>query len=294
MASSGSFDRGCPTTPLFANNWVIPPQPDPFTPPHPRSPVPEIFLTRKRKNVSPRYTAPTKFQRIEESPNSKKPERFQSVLDRPFVHWKELDSVLATLFPEWTHYQRARIIHHLIHFLELKIGLNESIPEGLLSPSPVVDNAWRAIILETQLYQKVLKQIQDFHGKPRKMVHYSIFQQQTDTENKLRRTQSLFQVYFLETMPLSIADEQQPTPLARHLRQSSFDSSSQPSVYTLPSQRHLRQSSFDSSSQPSVYTLPSQLRQPFLRNQNNDDDDSVTSASTLYGLGLVDETQGMF
>ena len=70
------------------------------------------------------------------------------------------------------------------------------------------------------------------------MIHYSIFESfdtitaggdsqvadpqraLIEAEDKLRRTQSLFQVYYLETMPMSIEEEETPIPM--HLSQPSL------------------------------------------------------------------------
>lgn len=147
------------------------------------------------------------FSRSARSPH----ERFKSVLDRPFRFWKGIDSVLESTQPDWSTSQRGRLIHHLIHFLELKIGFHEYIPAGLLLPSPVVDRAWMALVLETKLYKKVTRHIQDFHGKPRKSIHYSMLaMNKGNQQERLKHTQELFQLYFREMMPVSIEDESMP------------------------------------------------------------------------------------
>ena len=101
------------------------------------------------------------------------------------------------------------MVHLLVHFLELKVGMNEYVPDNLLlAPSPLLDQAWRALILETQLYEKVLYAVEDFHGKPRKMIHYTVIRKGQDNwGERFRRTQSLFHVYFREEMPLSFGKE---------------------------------------------------------------------------------------
>jgi hypothetical protein len=126
---------------------------------------------------------------------------FKSILHNPFALWQELDSVFSTLIPEWHSQERGSMIHHLVHFLELKIGMDEYSPShSMLAPSPLIDQAWRALVLETQLYNRVTHAIQDFHYKPHRMIHYSIFR--SGDETKFRRTQSLFQVYFRDQMPV--------------------------------------------------------------------------------------------
>jgi hypothetical protein len=152
------------------------------------------FRERKRKVPPELSTTPNKFHR--------KDQRFESILDRSFTFWSEINSVLAVFIPECEEFQRGRIIHFLIHFLELKIAMDEFIPGHLLAPTAAIDQAWRSLVLETQLYKNVVKAISDFHGKPPRMIHYSIFID--NIEEKIRRTQSLFQVYYREEMPVTI------------------------------------------------------------------------------------------
>jgi hypothetical protein len=137
-------------------------------------------------------------------------DRFISVLDQPFQYWSELNTIFRQVFA-WTPSQRGRMVHHLIHFLELKLGVDEYDAAGLLLPTLVVEEAWRALVLETSLYRDVLNFLHDFHGKPRKIIDYSLVRcsgvPQKDRIDKVRRTQSLFLVYFQETMPVNINDE---------------------------------------------------------------------------------------
>jgi hypothetical protein len=207
-----------------------------------RSPLRNIVSERKRKMLSPflQRLTPNKFQKTippestaptpaPHSPPRQLPARqqqqptppsimptvtstkFESILDRPFTLWKELDSVFSVLIPEWNSQERGHMSHHLVHFLELKIGMDEYIPDHMLAPSPLVDQAWRALILETQLYTRVTQAIQDFHCKPHKMIHYSIFRKGDET--KICRTQSLFQVYFRDKMPVEPERRDSPPPL---------------------------------------------------------------------------------
>ena len=165
---------------------TAPPERTSPTPPAPQSPAPQ------QQSPPPTITSTAKST------------RFESILDRPFTLWKEMDSVFSALIPEWRSQERGSMIHHLVHFLELKIGMDEYVPgQTMLAPSPLVDQAWRALVLETQLYNRVTHVIQDFHYKPYKMVHYSIFRKGGD-DTKFRRTQSLFQVYFREQMPVEL------------------------------------------------------------------------------------------
>lgn len=295
-----------PVTPRTRNR-VTPPLQDDLNPsPQPRSPPSINYLShRKRKVMSPfGKTASIKVPRVSSSPTG---ERFKSVLDHPFLHWKDLDSVLNITFPEWTQQNRGQMIHHFIHFLELKIALDEYISDGLLAPSPPIDKTWRAVILETQLYQNVLKTIQEFHGKPKKMLHYSIFQSKEEKvrQDKLRRTQSLFTVYFVETMPMSINEEQAPQPL-RHLRYPSWESQEPP----LPSRQAVHSISPSTPPLPRLHSLRphsserevlSSSRRPKLssnlllqRRKPNRQRRQLFSAedeeATFRGLSLVDKT----
>jgi hypothetical protein len=52
--------------------------------------------------------------------------RFQSVLDRPFNKWNEMEDVLAAFVPEWNHIERGYLIQHLICFLELKVVMENT------------------------------------------------------------------------------------------------------------------------------------------------------------------------
>ena len=303
-----------------------------FTRPQERtSPLAEIAFSRKRKpnlfkNGS--GSSPCKFARMGDYYDLAAADRFQSVLDRPLPFWGELDQILASL-TEWTKSQRSRMIHYLIQFLELKIGLNDFIPDKLLMPTPPIDQAWRCIVVETQLYQKLIKLIQDFHGKPRKMIHYSVQTNFTSAasaqhQDKLRRTQSLFRVYFMDSMPLTTEQATANVePPINFSSSSSFSFSSshrrQVSLSSLspPGTRHLRQPSLDSQTSrnssssaggaASPFTLPSSLQRPPLPTtapykiakrtttttytsqdcamMATDEDD----ASTLYGLGIAVE-----
>jgi hypothetical protein len=138
-------------------------------------------------------------------------DHFQSILDHPFEYWQQVNVILKEVCPAWTSYQRGRIIHHLIHFLELKIGKDEYVPTGLLLPTPVVELAWRALVMETSLYVKITHALQDFHQKPRSIIHCTLVSNRDlshyKVEDKIRRTQSLFLVYFKEIMPSTIEDE---------------------------------------------------------------------------------------
>ena len=102
---------------------------------------------------------------------------FESVLDKPFDKWNDIEVVISMSIPEWSHRQRGCIILHLIRFLELKVLMDEYVGNQLLSPSRLIEQAWRALILETLLYKRVTCSIQDFHGRSRRMIHHSVLRQ---------------------------------------------------------------------------------------------------------------------
>ena len=56
--------------------------------------------------------------------------------------------------------------------------------------------------METQIYVKITHALQDFHLKPRGIIHYTFVSDQTlackEAEDMIRHTQSLFFVYFKE------------------------------------------------------------------------------------------------
>ena len=133
------------------------------------------------------------------------PKKFESVLSKPFEKWNEVETVAAEFLPNWTNTQRSFVIRYLIQFLELKVVMEEYKPDQLLAPTRVIDKAWQALALETRLYRRVIHAIQDFHGRPHRMIHYSLrLFDQTAGAERLKRTQSLFKVYFNDNMPTSL------------------------------------------------------------------------------------------
>jgi hypothetical protein len=162
---------------------------------------------KKRKDRVVRMSLPEEDEGI--NLVESKLERFQSVLDRPFNKWNEMEDVLAAFVPEWNHTERGYLLQHLIHFLELKVVMEENIPGQLLAPTKLVDKAWQALVLESRLYKKVTGTIQSFHGRPRCHVHYSLLTGMKGDmyESQLHRTQSLFQCYYGgQQMPISLDD----------------------------------------------------------------------------------------
>lgn len=156
-------------------------------------------------------TSASSLSTIKSSLSSNPGKRFQSILDQPLRFMGELNLVLHKNFPSWSPNQRSRIIRHLVHFLELKVFLEQYSSTMLLMPTPIVDDAWEAIVLETALYEELTQSIQDFHEKPHAVIHYTRMQRRnlpsSKVESKIRRTQSLFQVYFNEAMPVTIDEE---------------------------------------------------------------------------------------
>ena len=103
---------------------------------------------------------------------------FESVLDQPYPLFFDIDDLFAEYVPEWDFHQRGQMVTHLIHFLELKVCMEDydaNASTSLLAPTPMIDKAWRALVTETELYFQVTESIQDFHGRSREMIHYSIW-----------------------------------------------------------------------------------------------------------------------
>lgn len=136
------------------------------------------------------------------------PSKFESVLNQPFEKWNELEHIVEAFLPDWTFTQRSVIIQNLVRFLELKIMMEDYDSKSLLSATFLVAQAWQALVLETKLYKQVTYAIQNFHGRPHKLIHHSLMKQ-ADVgfyEDRLRRTQSLFKCYYDEIMPKSLGD----------------------------------------------------------------------------------------
>ena len=164
-----------------------------------------------------------------------------SILDQPFEFWQELNVAFVDACPTWTGHQRKRMIHHLVHFLELKVGMDEYVPTLFLLPTPVVEEAWKTLVTETFLYLNVVHALQDFHGRPRAMIHYSNRENRQvsykERIDRIRRTQSLFWLYFKEPMPVTITEEHEgdleQSPPKPQLSFAPFESS-RPHVSTCP------------------------------------------------------------
>ncbi|KAL3905318.1 MAG: hypothetical protein SGARI_004520, partial [Bacillariaceae sp.] len=128
---------------------------------------------------------------------------FQSVLTKPFSLWNELEALIAELLPEWSPSQRSCLIKNVIRFLELRVVLEEYRTNKLLAPTELVAKAWRVLILETELYRNVTFAIQDFHGRPHRMIHHALSKksERNSLADRLDRTQSLFMSYYGSQMP---------------------------------------------------------------------------------------------
>jgi hypothetical protein len=290
--------------------------------PHKRQKVPAVVVDQaarvesspKREALTkppPQFTTPKgEASSSAALPNSfAKPaatlDSFQSILDRPFEYWQQVNAILKDEFPTWTRYQRGRVIHHLIHFLELKIGKDEYVPTGLLLPTPIVELAWRALVMETSLYVNLTYALQDFHNKPRSIIHYTLVSNRNlprkEAQDKIRRTQSLFLVYFKEIMPSTIEDEPRepmssPPPFTRPkavLSTPIFELSSL-SIHNNYNYNHNGNNNARNSSKPSFCINMSPCKLPIASPM---DDDTVVSAMTtssetnscLMGLGLLNE-----
>ena len=135
---------------------------------------------------------------------------FRSILSVPFGKWNDIESAIMMMEPDWTPKQRGSLIESLIQFLELKVTTEGFIPAHLVAPTRLVEKAWRALIMDTRLYKKVVTIIQSFHNKTKKPIHYSVLEYSEEhTSNyyaKVRRTQSLMKSYYGSEMPESLDD----------------------------------------------------------------------------------------
>jgi hypothetical protein len=160
--------------------------------------------------MSPRKMKLRNFAQRKQKDKSRKdyftiPKHFESVLSQPFQKWNEIEIVVAEFLPEWSNTQRSSAIQSLVQFLELKVVMEEYRPGHLLAPTEVIDKVWQALVLETRLHRRVTSAIQDFHGRPHRMIHYSLrILNKKAFEEQLQRTQSLFKIYFDDTMPSSL------------------------------------------------------------------------------------------
>jgi len=175
-----------------------------------------------KQSKAPNHCTSLKDQPIRDPFTPRRIKTTMSILDQPFQFWQELNVLLLDAYPTWTTYQRKKMIHHLIHFLELKVGMDEYVPTLLLLPTPIVEETWKVLVMETFLYITVIHALQDFHGRPREIVHYSNrgyrLLSQKERTDKIRRTQSLFWLYFREPMPILIVDETEAPEERPHAR----------------------------------------------------------------------------
>jgi hypothetical protein len=129
-------------------------------------------------------------------------------MTKPFRLWNNIEELLAEFLPEWSPGERSCVINHLLRFLELKIIMDEYEPNKLLAPTQLVAHAWHILILETELYRDVTFTIQDFHARPRRMIHHALLtrSEKNGYEERLDRTQSLFESYYQSEMPRELTE----------------------------------------------------------------------------------------
>jgi hypothetical protein len=137
-----------------------------------------------------------------------RPGGFQSVLTKPFRLWNNIEDLVAEFLPEWSPGERSYVIKNLLRFLELKVIMDEYEPNKLLAPTQLVAHAWHVLILETKLYRDVAFTIQDFHARPRRMIHHGLMSksEKNGYEERLDRTQSLFMSYYQSEMPRELTE----------------------------------------------------------------------------------------
>jgi hypothetical protein len=86
--------------------------------------------------------------------------------------------------------------------------MDEYEPNKLLAPTQLVAHAWHVLILETELYRDVTFTIQDFHARPRRMIHHALLRksEKNEYDERLDRTQSLFKSYYQSEMPKELTE----------------------------------------------------------------------------------------
>ena len=136
---------------------------------------------------------------------------FLSVLSAPFTAWNELENVIGEFCPDWSHTHRSYIVQHLIRFLELKVLMEEFATKRLLAPTPLLAQAWRALILDKTLHLQVIHDIQDFHGRPHQPLKFMLQKKDLDlcrggNVDRLARTQHLFRWCYGDAMLSSVED----------------------------------------------------------------------------------------
>jgi hypothetical protein len=119
----------------------------------------------KRKAATRTATRHTKLTTA--IPNTK----FDSVMDRPFSPWNDMEEVIAKFVPTWTHRQRGCILRHTIRFLELKVVMDELVSStvsfggnclaGTSSGNPIVQTSH---VLYSRLSWPETKNNSSFHG----------------------------------------------------------------------------------------------------------------------------------
>lgn len=162
------------------------------------------------ESAGPGPAAPKDPKTNSEGKSSQKQRRiaFQSVLTKPFSLWNEIEDLVAEFLPEWSPSQRSCLIKNLLRFLELKVVLEEYRTNKLLAPTQLVACAWNVLVLETELYRDVTFAIQDYHGRPHRMIHHSLSKksQKNKVEEQLCRTQRLFESYYRGHMPSDLKE----------------------------------------------------------------------------------------
>ena len=115
----------------------------------------------------------------------------------------ELKDVYHSIAPglDWAPDQCQVMLSHFVHFLELKVILRDYHPGEMLAPSAVMDQMWRGVILETQLYESLTYAIQDHYNKDHAMIHHSVRTKNNESaSDRFDRTRKLFRDFFGENM----------------------------------------------------------------------------------------------
>jgi hypothetical protein len=165
--------------------------------------------TKKKSKKADTATSSTALNNNTKRSKQPKSRYFLSVLSQPFAPWNELEMVIGDFCPEWSHTVRSYIVQHLVRFLELKILTEEFATARLLAPTPLLAQAWQAVILESS-YIQVIYDIQDFHERPHQLLKFCLQRDELKgrktNKEALERTQHLFQSYYGEPMLTSVDD----------------------------------------------------------------------------------------
>lgn len=110
--------------------------------------------------------------------------------------------LLSFRFPHWSSTKVHQVCTHTLLFLDLKVACQDFESKSILCPTDIIDQAWRVLVLETQLYARITAFIHEYHhhhepgDTQHRTIHYSIFEDHVNPEPRqvrIERTQVLFE-----------------------------------------------------------------------------------------------------